>query len=45
MREFDEEEIEFDVDENSIDVSDLERSAEDAPVVKLVNLSFSQGNR
>ncbi|MBT6432563.1 MAG: type IV-A pilus assembly ATPase PilB [Deltaproteobacteria bacterium] len=38
MREFDEEEIEFDVDENSIDVSDLERSAEDAPVVKLVNL-------
>jgi type IV pilus assembly protein PilB len=38
MREFDEEEIEFDVDENTIDVSDLERSAEDAPVVKLVNL-------
>jgi type IV pilus assembly protein PilB len=38
MREFDEEEIEFDVDENAIDVHDLERSAEDAPVVKLVNL-------
>ena len=38
MREFDDEEIEFDVDENTIDVNDLERSAEDAPVVKLVNL-------
>ncbi len=38
MREFDEEEIEFDVDENAIDVHDLEKSAEDAPVVKLVNL-------
>ncbi len=38
MREFDEEEIEFDVDENAIDIHDLEKSAEDAPVVKLVNL-------
>ena len=27
-----------DVDENAIDVHDLEKSAEDAPVVKLVNL-------
>ena len=38
MREFDEEEIEFDVDESAIDIHDLEKSAEDAPVVKLVNL-------
>lgn len=38
MREFDEDEIEFDVDSAAIDVNDLEKSAEDAPVVKLVNL-------
>ena len=38
MKEFDESEIEFDVDEDKINVVDLEKSAEDAPVVKLVNL-------
>jgi type IV pilus assembly protein PilB len=35
---FDEDEIEVGGDEDSVNVVDLERSAEDAPVVKLVNL-------
>src|SRR5688572_23280938 len=38
MAEFDEDEIEVGGDEESVNVVDLERSAEDAPVVKLVNL-------
>ncbi|MBK6689750.1 MAG: type IV-A pilus assembly ATPase PilB [Deltaproteobacteria bacterium] len=38
MAEFDEDEIEVGGDEDSVNVVDLERSAEDAPVVKLVNL-------
>jgi len=38
MAEFDEDEIEVGGDEEQINVVDLERSAEDAPVVKLVNL-------
>ena len=37
MREFDEEEIQFDV-VKCHRCADLEKSAEDAPVVKLVNL-------
>ena len=43
MKEFDESEIEFDVDEDKINVVDLEKSrAEDAPVVKLVNLILAE---
>ena len=38
MAEFDEDEIEVGKDDDSANVVDLERSAEDAPVVKLVNL-------
>ncbi len=38
MAEFDEDEIEVGGDEDQVNVVDLERSAEDAPVVKLVNL-------
>jgi type IV pilus assembly protein PilB len=38
MAEFDEDEIEVGGDEENVNVVDLERSAEDAPVVKLVNL-------
>src|SRR5262245_52616163 len=38
LAEFDEDEIEVGGDEDSVNVVDLERSAEDAPVVKLVNL-------
>ncbi len=38
MQGFDEGEIEFGTDEESVNVLDLEKSAEDAPVVKLVNL-------
>jgi type IV pilus assembly protein PilB len=38
MAEFDEDEIEVGGEEEQINVVDLERSAEDAPVVKLVNL-------
>jgi type IV pilus assembly protein PilB len=38
MAEFDEDEIEVGGDDDSVNVVDLERSAEDAPVVKLVNL-------
>ena len=38
MKEFDEDEIEFDVDDESANILDLEKSAEDAPVIKLVNL-------
>jgi type IV pilus assembly protein PilB len=38
MAEFDEDEIEVDSEEDNVNVVDLERSAEDAPVVKLVNL-------
>ena len=38
MAEFDEDEIEVGGDDDSMNVVDLERSAEDAPVVKLVNL-------
>ncbi|MGF1511546.1 MAG: type IV-A pilus assembly ATPase PilB [Myxococcota bacterium] len=38
MAEFDEDEIEVGFDEDSSNIVDLERSAEDAPVVKLVNL-------
>ncbi|MBI4822267.1 MAG: type IV-A pilus assembly ATPase PilB [Deltaproteobacteria bacterium] len=38
MAEFDEDEIEVGADEDNVNVIDLERSAEDAPVVKLVNL-------
>jgi type IV pilus assembly protein PilB len=38
MAEFDEDEIEVGSDEEQVNVVDLERSAEDAPVVKLVNL-------
>ena len=35
---FDEEEIDYGVDEEEVDVVDLERSTEEAPVVRLVNL-------
>jgi len=38
MEGFDETEIDFGIDEEIVDVSDLERSAEEAPVVRLVNL-------
>lgn len=38
MAEFDEDEIEVGGDDDAVNVVDLERSAEDAPVVKLVNL-------
>ena len=38
MAEFDEDEIEVGGDDDAFNVVDLERSAEDAPVVKLVNL-------
>ena len=38
MQGFDEEEIGFSVDEDDLNSVDLEKSAEDAPVVKLVNL-------
>lgn len=38
MAEFDEDEIEVSTDEENLNIVDLERSAEDAPVVKLVNL-------
>jgi len=38
MAEFDEDEIEVGGEEEQVNVVDLERSAEDAPVVKLVNL-------
>ncbi|MBX2811191.1 MAG: type IV-A pilus assembly ATPase PilB [Myxococcales bacterium] len=38
MAEFDEDEIEVGGEEDSVNIVDLERSAEDAPVVKLVNL-------
>ncbi|MEO1337399.1 MAG: ATPase, T2SS/T4P/T4SS family, partial [Myxococcota bacterium] len=38
MAEFDEDEIEVGGEEDAFNVVDLERSAEDAPVVKLVNL-------
>jgi type IV pilus assembly protein PilB len=38
MAEFDEDEIEVGGDEDATNIVDLERSAEDAPVVKLVNL-------
>ncbi|MEL6189584.1 MAG: type IV-A pilus assembly ATPase PilB, partial [Myxococcota bacterium] len=38
MAEFDEDEIEVGGDDDAMNVVDLERSAEDAPVVKLVNL-------
>jgi type IV pilus assembly protein PilB len=38
MAEFDEDEIEVGGDDEQVNVVDLERSAEDAPVVKLVNL-------
>jgi hypothetical protein len=38
MAEFDEDEIEVGGDDDQVNVVDLERSAEDAPVVKLVNL-------
>ena len=38
MAEFDEDEIEVGADEDDSNVVDLEKSAEDAPVVKLVNL-------
>ncbi len=38
MDGFEEEEIEFGDDEEEVDVVDLEKSTEDAPVVKLVNL-------
>ncbi|MBK8012455.1 MAG: type IV-A pilus assembly ATPase PilB [Deltaproteobacteria bacterium] len=38
MAEFDEDEIEVGMDDDISNVVDLERSAEDAPVVKLVNL-------
>jgi type IV pilus assembly protein PilB len=38
MAEFDEDEIEVGGDDDSFNIVDLERSAEDAPVVKLVNL-------
>ncbi|MEC9464207.1 MAG: type IV-A pilus assembly ATPase PilB [Myxococcota bacterium] len=38
MKEFDEDEIEFDVDDENANILDLEKSAEDAPVIKLVNL-------
>jgi type IV pilus assembly protein PilB len=38
MAEFDEDEIEVGEDAENVNVVDLERSAEDAPVVKLVNL-------
>jgi type IV pilus assembly protein PilB len=38
MDGFDEEEIEYGEDEEDMDVVDLEKSTEDAPVVKLVNL-------
>jgi type IV pilus assembly protein PilB len=38
MSGFDEGEIEFGQDDESLNVLDLEKSAEDAPVVKLVNL-------
>lgn len=38
MAEFDEDEIEVGGEDDSVNVVDLERSAEDAPVVKLVNL-------
>jgi type IV pilus assembly protein PilB len=38
MGEFDEDEIDVAGDEENVNVIDLERSAEDAPVVKLVNL-------
>jgi len=38
MAEFDEDEIEVGGDEEQANIVDLERSAEDAPVVKLVNL-------
>jgi type IV pilus assembly protein PilB len=38
MAEFDEDEIEVGAEDNDDNVVDLERSAEDAPVVKLVNL-------
>jgi type IV pilus assembly protein PilB len=38
MAEFDEDEIEVGGDDEQLNVVDLERSAEDAPVVKLVNL-------
>ena len=38
MAEFDEDEIEVSADDEDDNIVDLERSAEDAPVVKLVNL-------
>ncbi len=38
MKDFDEADIEFAVDEEAVNVHDLEKSAEDAPVIKLVNL-------
>ncbi len=38
MSGFAEEDIDYGVDEESVNVLDLEKSAEDAPVVKLVNL-------
>lgn len=38
MQGFDEEEIAFGMDEESVNALDLEKSAEEAPVVKLVNL-------
>jgi type IV pilus assembly protein PilB len=38
MAEFDEDEIEVGSDDEQLNVVDLERSAEDAPVVKRVNL-------
>ena len=38
MQGFDAEEIEFGTDDESVNVLDLEKSAEEAPVVKLVNL-------
>jgi len=38
MAEFDEDEIEVGGDDDATNIVDLERSAEDAPVVKLVNL-------
>jgi type IV pilus assembly protein PilB len=38
MAEFDEDEIEVGFDDDQTNIVDLERSAEDAPVVKLVNL-------
>ena len=38
LAEFDEDEIEIGTEEEQVNVVDLERSAEDAPVVKLVNL-------